>query len=188
MAMLVVLIIRLALAAPGHLHSSCSSCLGTAVHAMPISKRHAFSSSSSSASSAVSSVSLSSSALSTSITTRILLDAETRPASESGTPQPPGHGYPIPPDQSELFKQELLNKLGMDRPPSAEEIANANISREHMQEMFALYNRKVQQVAATTNRILNEDNPITYVDHMYTYRSTGKVPSLHSRLEYSLRL
>ena len=88
----------------------------------------------------------------------------------TGTLQSPHHASV----QSELFKQELLNKLGMDRPPTAEEIANANISREHMREMFELYNRKVQKVAATTNRIINEDTSVAYVDHMFSYKSTGK--------------
>ncbi|XP_071497581.1 growth/differentiation factor 8-like [Diadema antillarum] len=87
--------------------------------------------------------------------------------------------------QYEMVRRKILSQLGMDRPPTAEEIARANISQEQLQEMYRLYYRSVQQLATRDHnqRDPNFVSP-TYVNHIYSFKSADNPPMNASTNEW----
>nr|AIF71192.1 GDF2 [Paracentrotus lividus] len=87
-------------------------------------------------------------------------------------------------EQVRLVRDEILKKLDMVTPPTAEEIARANISEERMQEMYRLYYQSVQQANSAAGNPIDGQHLPVYRDEIYSFRSTDGPPSNISFLDW----
>eukprot|EP00057_Strongylocentrotus_purpuratus_P020055 XP_011674529.1 PREDICTED: growth/differentiation factor 8-like [Strongylocentrotus purpuratus] len=164
-------------AAPRDITSSCIGCSsGTRRQdAGPTSRRNPLSSMSVLPPSASTSSSVSYSSSTALLSTTVLSPPAANSVAGENVGEPATNG----PDQAllreeqiNLVRDEILKKLHMVRPPTPEEVANANISEERMQEMYRLYYQSVQESNSAASQSTDEHHSSAYRDEVHSFRST----------------
>ena len=97
-------------------------------------------------------------------------DPRLRTAGSNNGPNSEGSSVKLDPVEVKAFKRSFLNKLGLRRPPSREEVAKANVSVEVIENM-----KRVYELSILENNRSHELYPELETKQFFSFTGTGKL-------------
>ena len=97
-------------------------------------------------------------------------DPRLRTGSSNNGPDSAGSSAKLDPVEVKAFKRSFLNKLGLRRPPSRDEVAKANVSIETLENM-----KRVYELSILENNRSHELYPELDTKQFFSFTGTGKL-------------